>query len=115
MNESKRQKKFARLLQKELGGILLRKAGVWYKNIMVSVTHVQVSPDLGLAKVYLSIWPEATKLETFHDLQDRKAELRNSLAAVIKNQIRKIPDLQLYLDDSAAQSQHIDNLLNNLK
>ncbi len=108
--ESTRQKKISGLIQKEMSIIFQRKANE-FSNKLISVTVVRTAPDLSLARIYLSIFPEENKSEVFNEIKEKKSNLRFELGNRIKNQVRKIPDLQFYIDDSLDYAEKIDNLL----
>jgi len=99
--ETPRQKKINTLLQQEIAVLLqkaIRKGNV--SNLMVSITKVQVTSDLTLAKVYLSIFPNDKALTLFEGLKENGYQLRHDLSQIMKNQLRRIPELSFYLDDS---------------
>lgn len=111
--ESKRQQKYAKLIQKELGDIFQKEAKHLVGKAMVTVTRVMMSPDLGLAKAYLSfllVDPEST----FKLVNDHKKEIRHSLAKRIGKTVRVIPELALFPDESAAYAQHMDKIISDL-
>ena len=109
--DSIRQQKIARLLQKEIGEIFTKKEVSFSKNMMVSVTQVRVTPDLGIAKVYLSLFPATDKKEVIEQIQAQSKEVRSMLGKRVGQQLRHTPDLQFYLDDSFDYAEKIDNLL----
>ena len=99
--ETPRQKKINTVLQQEIASLLqeaIRKGSIG--NLMVSVTKVKVTSDLSLAKVYLSIFPNDKALEYFENLKENRFKLRHDLSQNMKNQLRRIPELNFYLDDS---------------
>jgi ribosome-binding factor A len=99
--ETPRQKKINTVLQQEIAVLLqkaIRKGNV--SNLMVSVTKVQVTSDLSLAKVYLSIFPNDKAVTLFEGLKENGYQLRHDLSQIMKNQLRRIPELSFYLDDS---------------
>lgn len=99
--ETPRQKKINTVLQQEIAVLLqkaIRKGNV--SNLMVSVTKVQVTSDLSLAKVYLSIFPNDKAVTLFEGLKENGYQLRHDLSQIMKNQLRRIPELLFYLDDS---------------
>ena len=106
--ESTRQKKIGVTLQKDLTIILqkLLKEGA-IGSIIASVTKVRVSPDLSSAKVYISIFPVKNTPAIFDLIRQKKSEIRNSLGILVKNQIRRVPELLFYNDDSL---EHIDSI-----
>jgi len=106
-----RQQKIARLLQKEIGEIFTKKEVSFSKAMMVSVTQVRVSPDLGIAKVYLSLFPATDKKEVIQQIQEKSKEVRYMLGKRVGKQLRHTPDLHFYLDDSFDYAEKIDQLL----
>lgn len=109
--ESIRQQKVARLLQKEIGEIFTKKEVKLTHNLMISVTQVRVTPDLGLAKIYLSVFPANDKKEVVEKIQEQSSEVRYALGKRVGKQLRHTPDLHFYLDDSFDYAEKIDNLL----
>ena len=108
--DSTRQNKISRLIQKELGDILLKLAKE-SRGIMVSVSAVRVSPDLGIAKAYLSVFPSAKGAEVVESLNKNTKSIRFELGNRVRHQLRIIPELRFYVDDSLDYIEHIDNLL----
>jgi ribosome-binding factor A len=109
--DSLRQSKVARLLQKELGDIFIKEYRSPLPGIMVSITQVRVSPDLGVAKVYVSLFPATNKQEALADLKRKTSEIRGFLGHRVGKQLRVIPELIFYLDDSFDYAEKIDQLL----
>jgi ribosome-binding factor A len=112
--ESKRQQKFARLIQKDLSEIFQRDAKSMFNGAFITVTEVKVSPDLSIAKVYLSFLLAKNKNTLIDDIKEKGKAIRQMLAAKIKNQARIIPELHFYLDESLEYAAKIDNLLSNI-
>mgnify|MGYP000675555662 CR=1 FL=1 len=110
--EGKRQAKISRLLQKELSEIF-RQQTAKMGNVLVSVSTVRVSPDLSIAKVYLSIFPPEKSQEILDNIKRSSKTVRYDLAQQVKETLRKCPDLQFYLDDSLDYAENIDRLLGN--
>ncbi|MDE7462799.1 MAG: 30S ribosome-binding factor RbfA [Muribaculaceae bacterium] len=108
--EGKRQAKIARLIQKELSEIFRRYTSSM-GGVLVSVSTVRVSPDLSIAKAYLSIFPPEKAQEILFNVQNQSKTVRYELAQAVKSVLRKCPDLQFYLDDSLDYIDHIDRLL----
>ena len=110
--ESNRQKKVSRLLQKELG-IIFQQKGRDFGRKMISVTTVRISPDLGVAKVYLSIFPPDKKddEETMESVKNHSSKIRNELGQKIKSQLRVVPELAFFEDDSLDYIDNIEQLL----
>lgn len=110
--ESTRQEKIAKLLQRDLGEIFQREAQLHAPGKLLTVTVVRVSPDLGIAKVYLSIFPAGDASAVVENINVHKSHYRNLLAQKVRHQLRVIPDLHFYLDDSEEYVKNIDSLLN---
>jgi ribosome-binding factor A len=112
--ESKRQQKYSKLIQKEIGEIFQKEAKNILGNSFVTVSRVMVSPDLGVAKVYLSFLLEKDK-PVFDTINERKNELRKHLGNRIGKSVRIIPELALFMDDSASYAQHMDKVISSLE
>lgn len=108
--ETTRQQKIARLLQKDLSEILRQETSKTH-GVIISVTAVRVSPDLSIAKAYLSIFPPAQSKTILENLERNAKTIRYELAQRVRFQLRKCPDLAFYLDDSLDYIENIDNLL----
>lgn len=108
--ESTRQAKISRLIQKELSEILRRETAKT-QGVLVSVSAVRVSPDLSIAKVYLSIFPSAQAKQILENIERNARTIRYDLGTKVRFQLRKIPELAFYLDDSLDYIENIDNLL----
>ncbi|MDL2223931.1 30S ribosome-binding factor RbfA [Bacteroidales bacterium OttesenSCG-928-M06] len=109
--ESKRLQKIERQIQKDLSEIFLAQTRQ-IPGVMVSVTNVRMSPDLGLAKVYLSIFPSDKGSEIMENINSNKKAIRYDLGVRIGKQVRRIPELAFFLDDSMDYLENIDKLLN---
>ena len=108
--ETTRQAKIARLIQKEISEILRLQTAKTH-GIIISVSAVRISPDLSIAKVYLSIFPSAKSQEILENLKKSSKTIRYELGQKVRLQLRKIPELAFYLDDSLDYIENIDNLL----
>lgn len=108
-----RQHKVSRLLQKELGEYLLRQSSNIAGGKMITVTVVRISPDLGVAKVYLSIFPGEKAEETVQAISDRAGLIRSEMGNKLRNQLRHIPEFVFFLDDSLDYIDRIEDLLKN--
>ena len=109
--ESTRQLKIAKLLQKEMATILQQLAREHFPSTLLSVSKVRVSPDLGVAKVFVSIFPidKTKEVEEFISLNQNK--IRGSLGRSVGNQLRVTPELMIYTDDSLEYEENIERLL----
>lgn len=108
--DSTRQSKIARLIQKELGDIFLKMTKET-RGVLVSVSIVRVSPDLGIAKAYLSVFPSAKGEEIVETLNKNSKSIRFELGNRVRHQLRIIPELRFYIDDSLDYIENIDSLL----
>lgn len=109
--ETIRQQKVARLLQKEIGEIFTKSEVSIPAGIMISITQVRMSPDLGIAKVYISLFPAENKAEALDKIRSQASEVRFVLGKKVRKQLRHIPTLNFYLDDSFDYAETIDQLL----
>lgn len=108
--ETTRQQKIARLLQKDLSEILRSETAKTH-GVIISVTAVRVSPDLSIAKAYLSIFPPAKSQTILENIERSAKTIRYELAQRVRFQLRKCPELSFYLDDSLDYIENIDNLI----
>ncbi len=108
--ESKRQAKIARLIQKELSEIFRQQTAKTH-GVIVSVSAVRVSADLSVAKSYLSIFPSEKGAEILENINRNARTIRYELAQKVRFQLRKIPELTFFIDDSLDYIERIDNLL----
>ena len=106
-----RLNKVSRLIQKELSEIFQRDGVTTYNGNLISVTTVRMSPDLALAKVYLSIFTPKGKENSFDVINENKKAIRFQLGKKIKNQVKAIPELAFFIDDSLEYANRIDELL----
>ena len=110
-----RQLKFARLIQKEISDIFQRDKRGILDNAFVTVADVRVSPDLGVAKIYISMMLAKDKAAILEKIKSRKGEIRKALGDKIRKQVRVIPELIFFLDEVEENAQRMDSLINNLK
>jgi ribosome-binding factor A len=114
MEQGKRQLKVASLLQDELSSVLRLKFQELTRPALVSLTKVRVTADLSLARVYVSVFGMGTgqgQEEMVNRLGQNKPALRRELGTRIRNQVRVVPDLEFYLDDSLDYADRIEQLL----
>ena len=112
--ETPRQMKINTVIQHEIAYLIqdaIRKSGV--PNLMVSVTKVKVVPDISIAKVYISIFPKDKVDMYIENLKTNKNQLRHDLSQKLKSQLRKVPELNFYLDESLDYIEKIDKELTN--
>ena len=108
---STRQLKVAREIQKDLAEIIRAKGMAAWGGAMVTVSEVRISPDLSVAKVYVSIFPSEKQSAVMGFLQDQNRILRGELGRKVGKQLRIVPELTFYLDTSIDYAEHIDELL----
>ncbi len=109
--ESTRQKKVARLIQKEVADIFLRRSAEYAPGKMISITKVRISPDLSFAKIYLSIFPSTGHDAVLKIVQDHATRIRFDLGHKVRSQLRIVPDIAFFIDDSLDYIENIDKLL----
>jgi ribosome-binding factor A len=109
--ESVRQQKVNKLLQKELAELFRSNARAMFGAAFISVTVVRVSPDLGTAKVYVSIMATKDRAAIFKLIEEQNYLIRKKLGAVIGKQLRVVPELSFFIDDSLDYAMKIDELL----
>ena len=105
-----RQNRIARLLQKELSLIFQSQTRMMH-GVMVSVTRVRISPDLSICTAYLSIFPSERGQELIENITKNAQTIRYELGTRVRNQLRIIPELRFFIDDSLDYIEHIDELL----
>ncbi len=101
----------ARQIQKDVAEILLKEGASLVRGVMASVTTVRVSPDLNYAKIYFSIFPFERSAEVMRTLEENNWLIRRALGQRIRNQVKSVPELQFFLDDSLEYIANIDTLL----
>jgi ribosome-binding factor A len=109
--ETTRMKKVARLLQKELAEIFLFESKNLFEGAFITVTQVRVSPDLSYAKAYLSMFKVAKPNDMLSHITVQKKEIRKRLGEKVRHQLRIVPDLEFFIDDSLDYFENIDKLL----
>ena len=105
-----RQNRICRLLQKELSLIFQSQTRAM-RGVMVSVTRVRVSPDLSICTAYISIFPSEKSEELLQNIQRNTSQIRYELGTRVRNQLRIIPELRFFIDDSLDYMERIDELL----
>lgn len=107
-----RQHKVSRLLQKELGDYFQKNGSRLTGGKMLTVTVVRITPDLGLAKVYLSVFPSDAREKDIQAVSDHAMAIRGEMGRRLRSTLKHIPDFAFYPDDSLDYIDNIDNLLN---
>ena len=108
--ETTRQNKISRLIQKELSEIFLLQTKAM-NGVLVSVSVVRISPDLSVARVYLSIFPSEKSKEIVENINNNTKSIRFELGTRVRHQLRIIPELKFFVDDSLDYIEKIDQLL----
>lgn len=110
--DSIRQNKVSRLIQKELAEIFQRESRELFRGRLISVTVVRVSKDLSVAKIYLSIFPSEGADETLKLIKQLTSQIRGALGHKVGKQLRVVPELDFFIDDSLDYIEKIDQVLN---
>ncbi|WP_020600092.1 30S ribosome-binding factor RbfA [Spirosoma panaciterrae] len=108
--ESKRQQKVARQLQKDLSEIFQREVPHLFGGAFITVTNVRVSPDLSVARVYLSFLATKNKTLLLETIQEKGKVIRQHLGERVRHQLRIVPDLAFFIDDTAEYADKMDKL-----
>lgn len=108
--ETTRQNKISRLIQKELSEIFLLQTKAM-NGILVSVSAVRISPDMSIARVYLSVFPSEKSQAIVKNINDNMKSIRYELGTRVRYQLRIIPELKFFVDDSLDYAERIDELL----
>ena len=110
--ETTRQKKIAGILQNDITTILQKLLKSVGKNSVISsITKVKISPDLSIAKIYVSVFPVNQAQSIFELIEEAKSSIRNSLGILIKNQVRRVPAIVFYIDDSLEHISKVEKAL----
>jgi ribosome-binding factor A len=114
MAESTRQQKYSKLIQKELSDIFLRDQRGILDNAFITIADVRMSPDLSVAKVYISMLLVKDKEKVLENITQRKGEIRKALGNQIGKQVRIVPELIFFKDEVEEQATRLDELIKNL-
>ena len=114
MVESTRQQKYSKLIQKELSDIFLRDQRGILDNAFITIADVRMSPDLSVAKVYISMLLVKDKEKVLENITQRKSEIRKALGNQIGKQVRIVPELIFFKDEVEEQATRLDELIKNL-
>lgn len=112
--ESKRQQRFAGVIQQDLAELFQRDGSSWAPNAFITVTRVRVTPDLAIARIYLSFLNTSTSKADLDLIRSKASEIRYKLGARIKNQARIVPHLEFFLDDTNEYVEHMDKLFDEI-
>ena len=109
--ENTRQQKIAKQIQRDIAEILQRDLAATLRGILVTVTTVRVSVDLSYAKIYISVFPFDKAQATLQLIEQNAKLIRGALGNRMRNQVKSIPELQFFIDDSLEYIENIDSLL----
>ncbi|MBK8474400.1 MAG: 30S ribosome-binding factor RbfA [Sphingobacteriales bacterium] len=109
-----KQQQVASLLQHSLGDIFIREGRNIYGNAFVTIMQVRLTPDLLLARIYLSVYNMPDKQAIVGIIEESKGHIRHLLGMQIRNKVRRIPDLEFYLDDTLDEVARIDALFDRI-
>ena len=113
--ESKRQKQTAEVIRRHLGHVLMMEGPYIYGDAMVTVTQVQVTPDISESKVYLSVYNATNKEAVLESIRRNTHTLKRDLSSRIRKHVRRIPKLQFYIDETIDEVLKMDRLFQNLR
>lgn len=112
--ESKRQQKFAGVIQQDLALIFQREGNGYLPNTMVTITKVRVTPDLALARIFLSFFNSGNNQAALTTIKSHANEIRYKLGARIKDQVRVIPQLEFFVDDTSDYVERMDKIFDKI-
>lgn len=112
--ESKRQQKFAGVIQQDLAAIFQREGNNYLPNTMVTITKVRVTPDLAIARVFLSFFNSTNNSLALQTIKQHASEIRYKLGAKIKDQVRIIPQLEFFVDDTSEYVERMDKIFDKI-
>ncbi|WP_299099934.1 30S ribosome-binding factor RbfA [uncultured Alistipes sp.] len=109
--ETTRQQKIAKQIQKDVAEIFQKEGAALVRGLLVTVTGVRVSPDFGYAKIYVSVFPFDRSAELMKTLEQQNWFVRRALGQRLRNQLKNVPEIQFFLDDSLEYIEHIEQAL----
>jgi ribosome-binding factor A len=112
--ESKRQQKFAGVIQEDLAAIFQREGMSFLPNTLVTITKVRVTPDLALARIFLSFFNNTNSQLALQTVKLHASEIRYKLGARIKDQVRIIPQLEFFIDDTSDYVERMDKIFDKI-
>jgi ribosome-binding factor A len=112
--ESKRQLQVAALIKRNFSAVLQQEGNYIYQDALVTVTNVKVTPDLSLAKIYLSIYNTDNKQAVLLKLEDQHYRLKQIFSQRIRKHIRRIPEISMFIDETLDEMYRVDALLERL-
>jgi ribosome-binding factor A len=112
--ESKRQQKFAGVIQEDLAAIFQREGMNYLPNTLVTITKVRVTPDLAIARIFLSFFGNSNLQQALQTIKLHASEIRYKLGARIKDQVRIIPQLEFFIDDTSEYVERMDKIFDKI-
>ena len=109
--ETTRQQKIAKQIQKDVAEIFQKEGAALVRGLLVTVTGVRVSPDFGYAKIYVCVFPFDRSAELMKTLEHQNWFVRRALGQRLRNQLKNVPEIQFFLDDSLEYIEHIEQAL----
>jgi len=114
--ESKRQQQAAEVIRRHFSLVLQQEGGYIYGHeVMVTVTNVKMTPDFGMAKIYLSIFNTENKQAVILQMEEAHHRLKQVLASFIRKKVRRIPNISFYMDETLDEMYKLNEMFNNLK
>ena len=111
MMHSKRQKQTAEVIRRHFGQVLLQEGSYIYGDAFVTVTKVYVTPDISLAKIYLSVYNAINKQAIVDKVNEHASQLKKNLAHRIRKHVRRIPEIDFYIDETLDEIYRVNKLL----
>lgn len=112
--ESKRQQRFANIIQKDLAELFQRDGNNWAPGAFITITKVRVTPDLSIARAYLSFLDSSTAQEKLDQIRQKTSEIRYKLGTKVRHDIKAVPLLEFYLDDTSEYTDHMDKIFDQI-
>ena len=113
--ESKRQLQVAEMVRRHIGTLLQQEGPYIYgAEVLVTVTNVKMSPDMGLAKIYLSVYNTENKQAVILQMEDQHFRIRQAFSQRVKKKMRRVPELQFFIDDTLDEMYRLNELFNQL-
>ena len=112
--ESKRQQKFAGVIQEDLAAIFQREGMNYLPNTLLTITKVRVTPDLAIARIFLSFFHSVNPAQALQTVKLHASEIRYKLGSRIKDQVRIIPQLEFFIDDTSEYVERMDKIFDKI-
>lgn len=112
--ESKRQRRFSSVIHQDLAEILQREGNVWLPGVFVTITQVRMTPDLAIARVYLSFIDSQKAQDSLSIIRSKASDIRYKLGVRIKHDVRVVPHLEFFIDDTNEYVQHMDKIFDKI-